>query len=54
MWCLYCKVFTIFRLPYAEATLTEALRINPVAAISPLHRVMKDTKLNGYDIPKVN
>jgi len=37
-----------------EATLTEAQRINPIAPLTPLHRVMKDTKLNGYDIPKVN
>jgi len=40
------------QLPYLEATLTEAMRINPIAALTPLHRVTKDTKLNGYDIPK--
>lgn len=39
-------------LPYLEATLTEAQRINPIAPLTPLHRVMKDTKLNGYDIPE--
>ena len=26
----------------------------PNCATAPLYRVMKDTKLNGYDIPKVN
>lgn len=40
------------RLPYLDATLTEALRINPIAPVAPHHRVMTDTKLNGYDIPK--
>ncbi|PNF20447.1 Methyl farnesoate epoxidase [Cryptotermes secundus] len=40
------------RLPYVEATLTEVLRINPIAPLTPHHRVLKDTKLNGYDIPK--
>jgi cytochrome P450 len=41
-------------LPYVEATLNEVLRINPIAPLTPHHRVLKDTKLNGYDIPKVN
>jgi len=39
-------------LPYLEATLTEAQRINPIAPLTPHHRVMRDTKLNGYNIPK--
>jgi len=40
------------QLPYLEAALTEAQRINPIAPLTPLHRVTQDTKLNGYDIPK--
>ncbi|XP_021919684.1 methyl farnesoate epoxidase-like [Zootermopsis nevadensis] len=40
------------RLPYVEATISEALRINPIAPLTPNHRVLKDTKLDGYEIPK--
>ncbi|XP_069672282.1 methyl farnesoate epoxidase-like [Periplaneta americana] len=39
-------------LPYIEATLTEVLRSNPIAPLTPNHRCMADTKLHGYDIPK--
>ncbi|KAE8738123.1 Cytochrome P450 CYP305 [Frankliniella occidentalis] len=40
------------RLPYTEATLTEVMRINPIAPLSVPHSNTKDVELNGYTIPK--
>lgn len=40
------------RLHYVNAVITEVMRINPVVAMAVPHRVVKDTTLNGYTIPK--
>lgn len=39
-------------LPYAEATLREALRIDTLVPSGISHVALEDTKLCGYDIPK--
>ncbi len=39
-------------LPYTEAVLREIQRIRTIAPLGFPHEVSKDTKLNGYDIPK--
>jgi hypothetical protein len=36
-----------------NAVLTEVMRINPAVSMTVPHRVVKDTTLNGYTIPKV-
>lgn len=38
-------------LPFTEACIREALRIETVAPSSIPHRTLRDTKLAGYDIP---
>lgn len=40
------------RLHYVNAVLTEVMRINPSVPMTVPHRVVKDTTLNGYTIPK--
>lgn len=39
-------------LPYTEATLREAMRIDTLVPSGVAHMAMKDTTLRGYDIPK--
>jgi hypothetical protein len=41
------------RLHYVNAVITEVMRINPAVAMTIPHRVVQDTTLNGYTIPKV-
>jgi hypothetical protein len=41
------------RLHYVNAVITEVMRINPALPMTIPHRVVKDTTLNGYTIPKV-
>jgi hypothetical protein len=36
-----------------NAVITEVMRINPSVAMTVPHRVVKDTTLNDYTIPKV-
>lgn len=40
-------------MPYIEALVLESLRLFMSFACALPHRATKDTKLNGYDIPKV-
>ncbi|XP_055524353.1 probable cytochrome P450 304a1 [Wyeomyia smithii] len=40
------------QLPYTEATLREALRIDTLVPSGIAHVALEDTKLRGYDIPK--
>lgn len=40
------------KLPYTEATLREALRIDTLVPSGISHVALEDTKLRGYDIPK--
>jgi cytochrome P450 len=40
------------RLHYLEATISETLRVSSVAALSVPHKAMKDSTLEGYNIPK--
>jgi hypothetical protein len=44
---------TLRRLHYANAVLTEVMRINPAVPMTVPHRVVKDTTLNDYTVPKV-
>ena len=37
---------------YAEAILTEAMRMSSIVPVGAFHRAMKDVKFHGYDIPK--
>ncbi|KAI9553139.1 hypothetical protein GHT06_021032 [Daphnia sinensis] len=39
-------------LPYTEAVLMEAQRCSTIAPLTPPHYAIKDTKLQGYSIPK--
>ena len=39
-------------LPYLEATITETLRLSPIAALSVPHKTTVDTTLQGYSVPK--
>jgi cytochrome P450 len=39
-------------MPYTEATLRETLRLETLAPSSVPHRAVKDTKLQGFNIPK--
>lgn len=41
-------------MPYIEALVLESLRLFMSFACALPHRATKDTKLNGYDIPKVD
>ena len=43
-----------FSLPYTEAVLMEAQRCSSIAPYAVPHYAVKDTKLQGYTIPKVN
>ena len=36
-----------------NAVITEVMRINPAVPIAVPHRAVKNTTLNGYDIPQV-
>ena len=40
-------------LPYTDAVLMEVQRMNTIAPLTAPHRATKDTKLLGYNIPKV-
>lgn len=40
------------RLHYTEATISETLRVSSVAPLSVPHKAMKDSTLEGYNIPK--
>lgn len=42
------------RLPYTEATLLEIQRLGVVAPFPPPHIALQDTKIAGYDVPKVS
>ena len=37
----------------ANAVITEVMRINPAVPIAVPHRAVKNTTLNGYEIPQV-
>ena len=39
-------------LPYVEATLLETFRYTTIVPFNITHYTMRDTCLNGYDIPK--
>lgn len=41
------------RMPYSEAVILEALRLFMAHTFGIPHRALRDTKLRGYDIPKV-
>ena len=41
------------RMPYTQAMIHEALRVADTAPLSIFHTTNKDTRLMGYDIPKV-
>ena len=45
--------FCIFSLPYTEAVLMEVLRLANITPFTIPHVAVKDTKLRGYNIPKV-
>ncbi|CAH2071570.1 unnamed protein product, partial [Iphiclides podalirius] len=38
-------------MPYTEACLREAMRIDSLVPLGVPHRAMRDTKLDGYDVP---
>lgn len=40
-------------MPYCEATVLEALRMFMANTFGIPHRALRDTKLRGFDIPKV-
>lgn len=40
-------------MPYTEAVILEALRLFMAHTFGIPHRALRDTKLRGYDIPKV-
>ncbi len=40
-------------MPYTDAVLMEVQRMNTIAPLTAPHRATKDTKLLGYNIPKV-
>lgn len=51
------RLFNVFgscdSMPYCEAVILEALRLFMAHTFGIPHRAMRDTKLRGYDIPKV-
>lgn len=46
-------LLTYFSLPYCEAVVLEALRMFMANTFGIPHRALRDTKLCGYNIPKV-
>ena len=38
---------------FANAVITEVMRINPAVPMAVPHRTVKNTTLNGYEIPQV-
>lgn len=40
-------------MPYTEACLREMMRYETLVPMGVPHRAMKDTKIDGYDIPEV-
>ena len=52
--CFYnLPCVTCCRLHYTNAVVTEVMRINPAVPMAVPHRAVKNTTLNGYEIPQV-
>lgn len=47
------KKYILYRNRYVEAVLLESKRLNHVTPIIGPRRVLKETSINGYSIPKV-
>lgn len=43
----------IYSLAYTEATLRESMRLDTLANNGVGHVALRDTKVGGYDLPKV-
>ena len=51
MYNLLCV--NLCRLHFANAVITEVMRINPAVPMAVPHRAVKNTTLNGYEISQV-
>lgn len=45
--------FILFSLSFVEAGLRESMRLETLVANNVPHKALRDTKVGGYDLPKV-
>lgn len=48
-----CVGFVYYSLPLVEAGLRESMRLETLVPVNVPHRALRDTKVGGYDLPKV-